>query len=62
MKRRDILKGLTIAPLALGAAPLNSFAGSNVFKDSNLFNEIGVRTFINAAGTLTYMSGSLMHP
>jgi hypothetical protein len=25
MKRRDILKGLTIAPLALGAAPLNSF-------------------------------------
>ena len=62
MKRRDILKGLTIAPLALGAAPLNSFAGSNAFKDSNLFNEIGVRTFINAAGTLTYMSGSLMHP
>ena len=62
MKRRDILKGLTIAPLALGAAPLNSFAGSHLFKDSNLFNEIGVRTFINAAGTLTYMSGSLMHP
>jgi L-seryl-tRNA(Ser) seleniumtransferase len=62
MKRRDILKGLTIAPLALGAAPLNSFAGSHVFKETNLFNELGVRTFINAAGTLTYMSGSLMHP
>jgi ABC-type Na+ efflux pump permease subunit len=42
--------------------PLHSFAGSNVFKDSNLFNEIGVRTIINATGKLTYMSGSLMHP
>jgi L-seryl-tRNA(Ser) seleniumtransferase len=26
-----------------------------------LFKELGVRTFINAAGTLTYMTGSLMH-
>src|SRR5690606_16396899 len=25
-----------------------------------LFKELGVRTFINAAGTLTYMTGSLM--
>ena len=42
MKRRDILKGFTIAPLALGAAPLNSFAGSNAFKESNL-----IRPFYN---------------
>ena len=62
MKRRDILKWLTIAPLALWAVPLHSFAGSNVFKDSNLFIEIGVSTIINATGKLTYMSGSLMHP
>jgi L-seryl-tRNA(Ser) seleniumtransferase len=27
----------------------------------DLFKELGVRTFINAAGTLTYMTGSLMH-
>lgn len=27
----------------------------------DLFKEFGVRTFINAAGTLTYMTGSLMH-
>jgi L-seryl-tRNA(Ser) seleniumtransferase len=26
-----------------------------------LFKELGVRTFINAAGTLTFMTGSLMH-
>jgi len=48
MKRRDILKGLTIAPLALGAAPMHSIAGSNVFK------EIGVRTFINPNLQHTY--------
>jgi hypothetical protein len=54
LKIRDILKGQTIAPLSLGATPLNSFAGSHVFKDSNLFNEIGVLTFINAALQYTY--------
>ena len=27
----------------------------------NLFTELGIRTFINAAGTFTAMSGSLMH-
>lgn len=61
MKRRDILKGLSIMPLALGAAPIKSFAENNFINEKNLFNELGVRTFINAAGTLTYMSGSLMH-
>jgi L-seryl-tRNA(Ser) seleniumtransferase len=37
---------------SVAAAP---FAGRDLFK------ELGVRTFINAAGTLTYMTGSLMH-
>lgn len=30
-------------------------------KKRDLFQELGVRTFINAAGTLTFMTGSLMH-
>jgi uncharacterized pyridoxal phosphate-dependent enzyme len=64
MKRRDLLKNLTLLPVAgvaggalisetVAAAPL---AGTK----RNLFKELGVRTFINAAGTYTAMTGSLM--
>jgi len=62
MKRRSILKGLTLGPLAIGASSIKSIAATTSINESNLLNELGVRTFINAAGTLTYMSGSLMHP
>ncbi len=65
MKRRDILKRLTLLPFAgpiLGSvlSPTSAKASPSGNK-RDLFKELGVRTFINAAGTLTFMTGSLMH-
>lgn len=63
MKRRDIIKGLSILPFAGGAlgtlVPFESKALPPGPK-RDLFKELGVRTFINAAGTYTFMTGSLM--
>lgn len=68
MKRRDALKNLSIWPiagLAIGSAlPFEEILASPVTSSAvkrNLFNELGIRTFINAAGTYTIMSGCLMH-
>lgn len=64
MNRRNILRYLTVTPV-LGSilSPLfteKSFAGQ--FKSGrNLFRELGIRTFINAAGTYTHMSGTIMY-
>ena len=64
MKRRELLRGLSVLPLAGGilgtVAPFESKA-SPPGKKRDLFKELGVRTFINAAGTYTFMTGSLMH-
>lgn len=66
MKRRDLIKGLTVLPLAGGvlssasAGEVANTASSAAKRD--LFKELGVRTFINARGTLTFMTGSLMQP
>src|SRR3954462_2673679 len=68
MKRRDILKGLTLLPLAGGvlgsalpetakAAP----AARGVAK-RDLFKELGVTPYISCGGTVTVFSGSLMMP
>ncbi|HKO81872.1 MAG TPA: hypothetical protein VJU78_15810, partial [Chitinophagaceae bacterium] len=63
MKRRDLLKGISALPFAGGIlgtiAPFESNALPPGAK-RNLFKELGVRTFINAAGTYTFMTGSLM--
>ena len=63
MKRRDIIKGLSVLPFAGGIlgtiAPFESKAIPPGAK-RDLFKELGVRTFINAAGTYTFMTGSLM--
>jgi uncharacterized pyridoxal phosphate-dependent enzyme len=62
MQRRDLLKYLSLTPLAAGAAvitPVTAQAAPTAKRD--LFKELGVRTFINAAGTYTAMTGSLMH-
>jgi uncharacterized pyridoxal phosphate-dependent enzyme len=61
MKRRDLLKSVALLPVAGGAlisgkASATPAAGTK----RNLFKELGVRTFINAAGTYTAMTGSLM--
>ena len=62
MKRRDAIKGLTVLPvagLALGTSfPLGTFAAAPVKRD--LLSELGLRKFINAAGTYTFMTGSLL--
>ncbi len=65
MKRRDILKGFSIFPFAatLGGdliMPIKAKAGNLPQGRRNLFQELGVRPFINAAGTYTFMTGSLM--
>ncbi|WP_460639517.1 aminotransferase class V-fold PLP-dependent enzyme [Larkinella harenae] len=61
MKRRDILKGLTVLPLA-GATPAQSSTtvAASTASSRDIFKELGIRTFINAAGTLTFMSGCIM--
>ena len=67
MKRRDLIKGLTLLPIG------GTFAESLISREANaaipvkqgakrnLVKELGIRTFINAAGTYTAMSASLMH-
>lgn len=66
--RRKILKSLTVLPFAgtfLGSELLNAQGTKEIVLNShvsNIFKELGLRTFINAAGTYTSMTGSLMHP
>lgn len=63
--RRDLLKGLVTLPL-LTSLPAQSApkASSEAPKDfeRDYFKELGVRTFINAAGTYTILTASLPHP
>ena len=68
MKRRELIKNLTILPVSgaiIGSTfPFESLAASPVSSPlvkRDIFKELGVRTFINAAGTYTAMSGSIMH-
>jgi L-seryl-tRNA(Ser) seleniumtransferase len=65
MKRRDILKNLSLLPFAGGVAA--SIVPSEDVKATppsqpkrDLVKELGLRTFINAAGTYTFMTASLM--
>jgi len=66
MKRRDLLKGLTVLPLAGGILSAESATGAELkavastAAKRDLFKELGIRTFINARATLTMMTGSLM--
>jgi L-seryl-tRNA(Ser) seleniumtransferase len=67
MKRRDLIRGLTLLPIGGsfigGVLPGEANAGtlSKSGSKRNLVKELGIRTFINAAGTYTTMSASLMH-
>lgn len=65
MQRRALLKFFSLFPMA-GSAALVPWASATATPTPpsvkrNLFKELGVRTFINAAGTFTAMTGSLMH-
>lgn len=66
LNRRQLIQRLSGVPLIggfLAAAPSAEALGAPKKEEPkrDLFKELGVRTFINAAGTLTYMTGSLMH-
>ena len=64
LNRRNLLKHLSAMPLLGGlfgsAAPLQSVLAAPATASRNVLRELGLRTFINAAGTYTAMTGSLM--
>jgi L-seryl-tRNA(Ser) seleniumtransferase len=60
MQRRDLLKNLGVLPLAGVSVNKLDITQKELNVKRNLFEELGVRTFINAAGTYTFMTGSLM--
>jgi L-seryl-tRNA(Ser) seleniumtransferase len=63
-KRRDLLKGLITLPLAGVVTGHEALASTTSARDfeRDYFKELGVRTFINAAGTYTALTASLPHP
>ena len=64
MKRRDLIKGLTLLPLVGGGLVQTGKAAvksTEAIAKRDLYKELGVRTFINGRGTITFMTGSLMH-
>lgn len=65
--RRKVLKSITAIPF-IGALIGPSIVTAKVAEEAvvkplarDFFKELGLRTFINAAGTYTSMTGSLMH-
>jgi L-seryl-tRNA(Ser) seleniumtransferase len=67
LNRRTLIKHLSAMPMVGGlfggvAAPLTTVlaATAPTVAPRNLVKELGIRTFINAAGTYTAMTGSLM--
>lgn len=69
MKRRDIVKGLPLLPLVGGISgglfPSGSLFAAIDTPQKNVpdyFEELGITRVINAAATMTYLSGSLMLP
>ncbi len=69
MKRRQILKTISILPFAGGVAGAITPASANVVDNAvtnlakrDIISELGFRTFINAAGNYTTLTGSLMTP
>lgn len=62
-KRRDLLKGLITLPLAGAMTGSPALAQAPAADDArDYFKELGVRTFINAAGTYTILTASMMPP
>lgn len=66
LNRREIIKRLSALPFVSGfaiggfAAPASATPPVGVRPYKDYFKELGVRTFINAAGTYTAMTGSLL--
>src|SRR3954451_8330882 len=73
MKRRNIIKGFTMLPLAGVLAPIKSLLATPVEKkflgtpgelsvNPNAFQAIGVEPIINCRGTFTIIGGSIERP
>lgn len=65
LSRRKMLKALAGIPILGTLATTAQFsnpATQNSKKAPNLFDELGIEPIINARGTMTYLSGSLMLP
>lgn len=63
INRRDLIKHLSTFPLLggfLGEGNIEKIGFPAKLPTRNLAKELGIRTFINAAGTYTFMTGSLM--
>src|SRR5688572_11472511 len=60
-RRRRFLKGMLTLPL-VGTLPGLPAEATPVDFERDYFKELGVRTFINAAGTYTALTASLPHP
>lgn len=65
MKRRSLLKGLSILPLSAAGIASSLPSGVSAAPPAtkrDLFEELGVTRVINAGVTMTFLSGSLMLP
>ena len=68
MKRREIIKLLSAAPLAGGiigsGLPFQSASAETIpaLAERDLFKELGLKTFINASCVCTSLTASLMAP
>ena len=62
MKRRDLVKGFTLLPLVGGSTVSLGASAATLPAERDFFKELGIRVFINAAGTYTFMTASLMPP
>lgn len=62
MNRRDLVKGIALLPLASGATVSLGASKAVAPPERDFFKELGIRVFINAAGTYTFMTASLMPP
>ena len=60
MKRRQIIKSISLLPFAGAAIPSLENKAVAAPPARDLFSELGLRTFINAAGNYTVLTGSLM--
>lgn len=66
MKRREVIKNLSMIPVSGAVLGTSGVLGAGIMSSCSapkrdIFKELGIRTFINAAGTYTALSGCIMH-
>ncbi len=62
MNRRDLVKGFTALPLVGLSTVSLAATRTTLTAERDFFKELGIRVFINAAGSYTFMTASLMPP